>query len=169
MRDFKLTLIQAIEKCRSSEVSQRQVRRIDGTDQSTATVHYATKQTRAEQLKKGKQPRELKPFKKRPCHYCGGKHSSSDKSKCPAYGQICSKFQKKNHFAKICQGEKTHKAHMVQSAEDSSSDDSVYQIHTVGSVKSQGKKWLVTMPLERITPQSKKSYAKWIVDQPVTS
>ena len=58
---------------------------------------------------------------------------------------------------------------MVQSAEDSSSDDSVYQIHTVGSVKSQGKKWLVTMPLERITPQSKKSYAKWIVDQPVTS
>ena len=33
------------------------------------------------------------------CKYCGGTHS---KRRCPAYGKICHRCKKKNHFARVC-------------------------------------------------------------------
>ena len=35
------------------------------------------------------------------CNYCGKKHVRGT-SNCPAYGKICSKCHKKNHFALVC-------------------------------------------------------------------
>ena len=36
------------------------------------------------------------------CWYCGQKHNFFDRTKCPAFGKICSKCKMRNHFAKMC-------------------------------------------------------------------
>ena len=69
------------------------------------------------------------------------------KKRCPAYGVTCSKCKKMHHFAKVCkQGQKRDTVNRLDC--DSSSDDSVYTVeHTVGSVKTPGKKWFAALDL----------------------
>uniref|UniRef100_A0AC34G474 CCHC-type domain-containing protein n=1 Tax=Panagrolaimus sp. ES5 TaxID=591445 RepID=A0AC34G474_9BILA len=50
------------------------------------------------------------------CFYCGGDHKKGEEN-CPAKGKICKKCGKKDHFAKVCKGEK--KQNMVQDYQES--------------------------------------------------
>jgi hypothetical protein len=45
------------------------------------------------------------------CQFCGNHH---EKRNCPAYGKVCSKCQRKNHFAKVCRS-KSMSSHLVDS------------------------------------------------------
>lgn len=68
------------------------------------------------------------------CHYCGCKHELS-KQKCPAYGQVCRKCNKKDPFAVMCGRTRLQnppfkkkptfkqKERRVHCVEDSDSDD----------------------------------------------
>lgn len=62
------------------------------------------------------------------CGYCGSQHI---KGKCPAYGKICAKCGKKNHFQKVCRGDVSagnHSVHMREVAayeEIQSSDEDI--------------------------------------------
>jgi hypothetical protein len=59
------------------------------------------------------------------CKFCAQKHVMK-KEVCPAWGQTCSKCQKKNHFAVKCpkRKEKKHKKRLHCAKHESSSDDS---------------------------------------------
>jgi hypothetical protein len=86
LREQELTLTKAESICRAAEVSEQQMKTISA-DMTSMAVNA---------IKKPSQEEENKPS----CRYCGKKHA---KRQCPAYGQICSKCQKKNNFAAVCQ------------------------------------------------------------------
>ncbi|XP_048579057.1 uncharacterized protein LOC125560763 [Nematostella vectensis] len=67
----------------------------------TETVHY-TKQNKSKS-----KPRQITE-----CKYCGDSHAAG---KCKAFGQVCSKCSKKNHFARVCMSTRQdHKASQPQ-------------------------------------------------------
>ena len=44
----------------------------------------------------------MRTFPIRKCHNCGGNHQNDPREQCPAYGTICHKFGKPNHWGKVC-------------------------------------------------------------------
>ena len=75
-------------------------------------------------------------WKSRECIYCVGIHEHN-KNKCPAFGKICRKCGKPNHFQSVClQRQSIHK---VQE-ESASKDESVYCTESVGVVEHQHKR-----------------------------
>ncbi|XP_038055799.1 uncharacterized protein K02A2.6-like [Patiria miniata] len=71
------------------------------------------------------------------CKYCGKSHS---KGKCPAYGTTCSKCQKRNNYAQVCQSsgkdrtkrqpqKSTQKLHQMD-GDESGSDESIYTVQS---------------------------------------
>ncbi|GFR97874.1 hypothetical protein ElyMa_002756100 [Elysia marginata] len=100
----KLALQDAIDICRATESSASQIKEMDHRQTSSDTINKIVKQP-------------SRPFKVRPtsaqatCKFCGGQHQFL-KSKCPAYGKVCSKCGGRNHFAKVCKKtqKKPHKA-----------------------------------------------------------
>jgi hypothetical protein len=99
LREKDLTLVTAIDICRSSERADSQAKSIKKMDE--ATVHYTKP--------KGNNPKGTI----KDCKFCGKTHAY-DRSKCPAFGQICKKCSKKNHFAACCKDQegktKPHKS-----------------------------------------------------------
>ena len=79
------------------------------------------------------------------CHYCGRKHEYN-KQKCPAFGQVCRKYHKKDHFTCMCERTQNmqqqkksfsskSKGHHVHYVKDSESEDDYYKtIKTVTTV-----------------------------------
>ena len=93
----KLTLREAIDVCKSSEVTAAQMQSI-GEEPS---VHRLDKP-------QAKPPQKRYNFKNKPwhkepqrCKFCGGKHVLR-KELCPAYGKECNKCKQKNHFGNCC-------------------------------------------------------------------
>ena len=85
-----------------------------------------------------------------------------DKQLCPAYGEIYTNCQLKNHFHRVCKQRKksdlersTNSVNRLDNSSDS--DNSLYNVeHFVGAVKSTGKKWFATLDLniERMPARS---------------
>ena len=84
----QLTLDKALSVCRSSELTEQQLLKIN--DNSTSNINSLQNVLRKEREWKREQ---------RNCKYCGFKHA---KRKCPAYGKICHKCNKKKHLANVC-------------------------------------------------------------------
>lgn len=59
---------------------------------------------------------------------------------CPAFGQTCSKCQKKGHFASVCISSK--KVHQLEDSNESSSDESCLRVETVSLVQTKSRQWL---------------------------
>ena len=57
------------------------------------------------------------PRRMRECGNCGRRHGLQRRELCPAFGQICRKCHKLNHFAAKCRGQAS--ATSVQTVEDS--------------------------------------------------
>ncbi|XP_038060249.1 uncharacterized protein K02A2.6-like [Patiria miniata] len=103
---------------------------------------------------KSKPKSQSRQHKQSTCEYCGESHQ---RGKCPAYGHECLKCHKQNHFAKVCQSagpdksgkpkawpkkNAKQKVHQVAAdADDLSSDESIYNIHTV----SKGTQYFVNL------------------------
>ncbi|KAK6175040.1 hypothetical protein SNE40_013581 [Patella caerulea] len=84
--DPNLTLQKAIEKAKSIEATQRQLSGITGI--------IRTDEERVNSIKHQGQR----------CSYCGTFHKRGE---CPAYGGICKKCHKKNHWANVCISKET--------------------------------------------------------------
>ena len=76
--DSELTLEKAVTTCRTSEITTKQLQRMEGE-----TVYYAKSREK----------------KKRTSRYRGELHKQGD---CPAYEKPCDKCQKMNHAANVC-------------------------------------------------------------------
>ena len=110
----KLDLARAIDICRSAEVTTRQLKTMTSPDE----VHALRQQSRAPRTRtKSRHRREpsrlrndssqspsadMRDKSSRRCRYCNQTHARSKQS-CPAYGQVCTKCSKRNHFAVVCQ------------------------------------------------------------------
>ena len=110
----KLDLARVIDICRSAEVTTRHLKTMTSPDE----VHALRQQSRAPRTRtKSRHRREssrlrndssqspsadMRDKSSRRCRYCNQTHARSKQS-CPAYGQVCTKCSKRNHFAVVCQ------------------------------------------------------------------
>ena len=152
IREPRLNLNGAIEKCRSAEAADHQLRRVGAAGPQEESVNFARHHR--------KNPRALSKNKwlssKNICRYCG-QDRHRKKEDCHALGAKCGRCGEKNHFAKVCQNQerkekndhrrdkktddkKRHKNKKVHQIEKSgleeddyeSSEESAYRVEQLG-------------------------------------
>ena len=126
LRDPDLTLQTAIEKVRSAELTNAQLKQIKADHKIAEESIHAVK-VNEEQLSKNCDQDISIPIVN--CKYCGRKHPR-DKNQCPAYGAKCQKCGKPNNFAAMCKS-KVRKLRVYYVEEDEASSDNDYTINTV--------------------------------------
>ncbi|GFS53086.1 transposon Tf2-9 polyprotein [Nephila pilipes] len=87
LRENNLSLEKAIEIVKAAEASREQIRNMK---YETATINF---------VKKKENPNQPKKSSQYECKKCGRKQKPRE---CPAFGKICTKYNKKNHFADKC-------------------------------------------------------------------
>ncbi|KAL3890159.1 hypothetical protein ACJMK2_002451, partial [Sinanodonta woodiana] len=126
LREPDLTLEKAVDMCRASEIADSQMRKL-----------FSTEEKRTSEMEEQSN-----------CRYYGGIHA---KRECPAYGKVCSKCKKKNHFAKVCFQSSTPKVNIVEET-DSSSDESIYTLNALTD-----KQWFVNVTMSMPNTPNNKS------------
>ena len=64
----------------------------------------------------------------RVCKYCGNMHQ---RGRCPAYGRMCNKCRKWNHFASVCQSKSVNNIEQEQSSSDERNENDVTMPWTI--------------------------------------
>ncbi|XP_025263219.1 uncharacterized protein K02A2.6-like, partial [Camponotus floridanus] len=94
---------------------------------------------------KNKSRGNINQQKKIECKYCGYKHWYG---RCPAFGKECSKCNKRNHFAKVCQAEKKRPVDTIEERNLEEDEDIEYmveelQVSAVCDTKQSSKEWYI--------------------------
>lgn len=101
LRDNALTLLKAIDVCRSAELAKTQMQAMQTPhvvqDAAVDAVKKAERRTHTGGWNKSNSSAMRKTISV--CHKCGNKH---EPRQCPAYGAACHKCGKNNHFSKMC-------------------------------------------------------------------
>ena len=139
--ESNLTLSKTDEICRAAEsmiAQMKVVGHIDslGTTVSAVRSHQEHKQSSIDKPHDSKHTRE--------CWNCGRRHEYHQKELCPAYGKICSKCHKPNHFAAKCGGRNVNTGRSIKAIDDDA--DEVFQ--TSVSAVSLDDSQFVTLKLE---------------------
>ena len=108
LREPSLTLTKADEICRAAESLNIQMKTI--TDESSTLIHavkfqgYQTEKKFSQGNQTGSDKQSIMPSKPDmpECWYCGRKHELRKRELCPAFGKLCNKCHKPNHFANKC-------------------------------------------------------------------
>ncbi|XP_077997421.1 uncharacterized protein LOC144450650 [Glandiceps talaboti] len=146
----KLTLNKAIEICKTSEVTQKQLKKFETTE--LEEINFTSKYKKRPSKDKNGTEEKRRESSNKTCQYCVGQH---ERNKCPAYGETCRVCNKQNHFARVCRQRKyKRRVHMIAEEEtdsehdQSSSGESVLQIeHSIESLKGKGKQWFAALKL----------------------
>ena len=125
LRESNLTLSKTDEICRAAESMIAQMKVVGHMDSLGASVsavrsHQEHKQSSIDKSHDNKHTRE--------CWNCGRRHEYHQKELCPAYGKICSKCHKPNHFAAKCRGGRNVNTGRSIKAVDDDADE-VFQTH----------------------------------------
>lgn len=118
LREDKLTLEQAVQICKASELTEEHKKAWENTGKLVEPVVKQKSQERG-----------------RKCGKCNRRH---EPRKCPAYQKICHKCKKKNHFA-VCCKLKTSEGIEVEASEGNS-DFEILEVHP--SRKSE--EWVIS-------------------------
>ncbi|UYV83505.1 K02A2.6-like, partial [Cordylochernes scorpioides] len=110
LREPNLTLLKAIEMCKTDEISKQQIK-IMQNNQNICQIRKYEKKHSPKQNQESE-----KEFK---CQRCGKSHRAKN---CPAWGKRCSKCKKMNHFAAFC------KSSAIRSLNDET-EETVWSIH----------------------------------------
>ncbi|UYV73923.1 K02A2.6-like, partial [Cordylochernes scorpioides] len=110
LREPNLTLLKAIEMCKTDKISKQQIKIMQNNQNICQIRKYEKKHS-----PKRNQESE-KEFK---CQRCGKSHRAKN---CPAWGKRCSKCKKMNHFAAFC------KSSAIRSLNDET-EETVWSIH----------------------------------------
>ena len=113
LQEPKLSLEKCLDICRSAEATSAHLKTISGQSSSTATpadnVNAVDKWRKSKappkrrsngQMQKQPLPETKEDLLKR-CKDCGRSHVKQ-RTKCPAFGKLCSACNKPNHFAEMC-------------------------------------------------------------------
>ena len=140
LRESNLTLAKTNEICRAAESMLAQMKVVGSGDITSTTVSAVTWSNNPNNPNK-----ETSAKPTRDCWNCGRRHQFHQRALCPAFGKICSKCNKPNHFAAKCwlNASSSHKT--VQAVDDDNFDE-VFptEISALGVDDSQ----LVTVQLE---------------------
>lgn len=139
-------LMEVVDVIRSVEQSESRVRTMEKGPE--AAVHAmrqkfsnrnpraVTTTSHAHGVQDGRKATQDQGYAKQPksdCKYCGYQHPVK---KCPAYGCVCTKCNKRNHYARVCQSSKVNSINTDEPGEIppeirqvTQSDDS-FRIHT---------------------------------------
>ena len=106
LREADLTLQKALDTCRAAEASRFQIQEMskEPTAQTAIQVDAMDSQASSRKQPPKKPDTRQQPQSQGQCKYCGSNHPPR---KCPAYGKTCPRCHKKNHFARVCRGERT--------------------------------------------------------------
>ena len=148
LRIGDLTLAQAMDNVRASEMTKIQMSAIAEGDKTSAAVNtVGNSQDEATTVNavvsKSRKPSTANPnhagTKIKQCRFCGFDHL---KGKCPAYGKECRKCSRRNHFASRCPEKSVND---VERGAENRSVDSLF----VGTVLSQRppNSWTCTLVL----------------------
>ena len=96
LREPRLTLAKTDEICRAAESMAVQMKMI--TDESLAETNVV----KDPEIHKKHPNKSTTVSSIRECWNCGQKHEYYKRDLCPAYGKICNKCHKPNHFASKC-------------------------------------------------------------------
>ena len=109
-----LTLLKAIDICKASEAAGKQMKAIAGADQvqslrsskqpEACDRFHEKSRVRRSRDDSREQGRTKSPARR--CKYCDRKHELR-KEACPAYGKVCRRCSRKNHFESVCQSKAT--------------------------------------------------------------
>ena len=134
----KLTLTRAVELCNAWETSREQAAEITA---KTEEVQKITEQRQQCRFRSHTNTAEEKHFAKQIDYKFCGKMHHIGKSYCPAFGKICTKCQKKNHFAAVCK----QKINVVEEDDDLSSSEDDAFLHSIQADRRRRLTALVTM------------------------
>ena len=154
LRQKDLDLAKALQLCTSSEIAGEQLRKMQN-DESRAV-----EEVRKMEFSRRRQHQRPPKYTHKPpkadgktavsslnkCNYCGGTHKR-DREHCPAYGATCKNCNKQHHFAKVCKKKAVHLLTDNGDQYNICSDESVFGMESVGTVKSAGSRWYVTLQL----------------------
>lgn len=135
LRESDLSLEKCIQICRAADLSKENVKTIEG--QAVEGVHAVKKVAQAQ----GARPKETKN-----CNFCGKQHEWKKES-CPAYGKICSKCKKHNHFAVKCKTTDTQTKRIHSVTETDEEYQEILSLHSNGQENTQGRQLFATMLL----------------------
>ena len=114
-RESNLTLAKIDEICRAAESMVAQMRVVGSGDMANTTVSAVT------QSNTPNKETSLKPT--RDCWNCGQRHQFHQRALCLAFGKICSKCKKPNHFAAKCRSSTGSLHKTVQAVDDDNFDE----------------------------------------------
>ncbi|XP_071054962.1 uncharacterized protein [Onthophagus taurus] len=115
LRETDLTLKTAIEICKAAELTEVHIKNLEENSTQVGEIkkiHQSSRNSSSDTNTRGKNNNKNDNRKQgsrstggwkqnkeeKTCKRCGYKHEK----KCPAYGQICKKCEKPNHFARCC-------------------------------------------------------------------
>ena len=115
LREPDLTLDKVIAICRAAEETKKQSEEMQAQSSSSninQVRHYGLRGKQNERKQRENQRKE--------CKYCGSLH---DKGRCPGFGKLCKKFEKRNHFAKVCMSKQATRVDNIDSESERDSSD----------------------------------------------
>ena len=124
LRGTDLSLDKAISICRAGEASKKQVEEMATSpvvDNVASINNFQRRESRDSRNPTTQRPRQNRPEitrnndQSRACKYCGNMHQ---RGRCPAYGRMCNKCRKWNHFASVCQSKSVSNIEQEQSSSD---------------------------------------------------
>ena len=121
LRERELDLNKVIRMLKTSETASRQLRLMSESTAEGENVNFVRK--------KSHDNKEAPSQKKNTdsCKYCGRRHAQG---KCPAYGKVCTKCHKRNHFAIVCRSEShINQLEHINVQSDTSRDD--FEVNSV--------------------------------------
>ena len=124
LREHKLKLTRVVELCDAWETSREQAAEMTP---KTDEVQKISEQRQQYRFRSHTHTAQDKPFAKQIDCKFGGKTHHIGKSYCPAFGKICTKCQKKNHFAAVCK----QKINVVEEDDDLSSSEDDAFLHSI--------------------------------------
>ena len=143
LREANLTLPKTEEICRAAESMLAQMKVV--SDNADTTIS-AIKVEQDHQGYSDKAMANSKPA--RECGNCGRKHEQHKRELCPAYGKVCNKCLKPNHFAMKCRSRIGRAGHTRRQIQVIDEDDSDEVFPTEISAVNLDDSQLVTLKLE---------------------
>ncbi|UYV63925.1 hypothetical protein LAZ67_2006034, partial [Cordylochernes scorpioides] len=143
LSDPDLNITKAIQICVAAENANTQLREIKDRKESEPSISTIERKISRDFSQKAFNPRDTTSFKKliNNCTRCGAKHEIN---KCPAYGKVCHKCKKANHFSKLCKTAKRER--VVNLVEDTEVESDEFS-PSINEIKTRnGQEWL-----ERVT------------------
>lgn len=134
-----LTMDKAIEYARSAEISSQQMVKLTGGEMEVNVIRKDYKNYREQVSQKSTGDLKQSGSNHYHCSYCGRNHI---RGKCPAYGKVCNKCKRKNHFADVCKSRTVNEVKL-----DSGTSESSIYLDSISN-DNNDKTWYQTLKIE---------------------